>query len=412
MSLEKKVLFTFSDLHVGHLPVEQLRKELFDPENGILEKMDLLAQEYEKSGATIIGCACTGDFFDHKISVDSEYAKTALEFVQELYSLFCMERDGVIIMLRGTYAHDFSQNDIFRNYEELSEGSFVVVNNVSEFEVEGLEILCVPEEYMKNQEEYYADTIYSGKRYNIILGHGFFKMNCFNKNEVERPVPSMPIFDQDHFCNIADLVVFGHDHGRISYKSKLHYNGSTSRLCFSDEEAKGFLVHEIDMEDGLVKKVLTKFVENELTLKFKTHFLPELVKSEYTFEDAVKAIEEKAKDFDYLKVKVLPSDVALNPNIISLLKEYFARKPNITIEGSNIAVLTGQALPSLKEGDTVVEDDESPTEKSIGEFAYFYDNSVPLAKKILKFIESKHSEKFDLERISEEDIVMAITKED
>ena len=45
MSLEKKVLFTFSDLHVGHLPVEQLRKELFDPENGILEKMDLLAQE-------------------------------------------------------------------------------------------------------------------------------------------------------------------------------------------------------------------------------------------------------------------------------------------------------------------------------------------------------------------------------
>lgn len=401
------ILFTGSDFHIGHKSAEQTALEFFG-ECGFFELLRGRIEIEKRNGNDILGFAICGDLFDHKISVDSPHAKIAMQFMQELANLIIVENEGTIINLRGTYSHDFSQNDIFKNFEEIYEGQFAIVNEVCAFELEGYSVLCIPEEYMKNQEEFYAD--YFNEKYDIILGHGFFKFNCFNKNEVEKHVPEMPTFDQDQFCEMASLIVFGHDHGRITYKDKLHYNGSFTRLCHTDEEEKGYMIHTLKKVKGETK-VISARIDNLLTESYKTFFLKEIhtrdIEDDNSYESVVRAINDKSLDYDYLKIKLSSDDVVSHPNLLGFLKEYYASKKNITIEGSNVKLTNNENVfedSSGKESsDNEVEDLKS---------TYMFDDAIPLADKILRFIKDKFEDNKVAQNMSLDDINELISKDE
>ena len=220
-----------------------------------------------------------------------------------------------------------------------------------------------------------------------MLNTKFFKFNCFNKNEVERPAPEMPIFDQEEIIKIARLTIFGHDHMHQTYKDKIYYNGAYSQLCHGNESPKGCLFTIMDDNEFSVQ-----LMENELAPTYRTIQLDKLVKKDLNYETAVKAIKATAKTVDFLKIKVTKELVAANPVMIELLRDTFASfaKRGIVIDAPAFRIQDGKPI-LLNESESSDKDeyvDNEPAAQS--EHAYLIDSAINMDEKILQFINVKH----------------------
>jgi hypothetical protein len=389
--LQPSFFFTISDIHIGHQPVHQNIKEFFDEDNGFFTKLLFYIDEYLKEGMNFAGLAICGDLFEHQIGLNSQHAKFAMDLIHALIEVVIKRHPTAkLIIIRGTYSHDYSQINIFEPFTHEFEDRFILVNNVTELDFNGIKTLCVPEEYMKNQDEFYAP--YFNKKYDLILGHGFFKYNCFNKNEVEKAMPEMPIFDQDEIIKISRLTIFGHDHIRSSYKDQVYYNGSFSTNCHSDQDKKGFLLTLMDHEEHQVH-----FIENELTQTYRTVFLDKIVKGELNFDTAIKAIKvTKEKGIDFLKVKIQKDTIEENPAIVELLKNYFNNygKRSIVIEAAGLVLKTGEMI---EVGGDIETNENGEEEVTVAEsrYEFLFGNELQLDEKVLEFIKLKHTDRFD-----------------
>ena len=130
-----------SDVHIGAVPADILRRELNEEFLKVIE---------EEGVDTVV---IAGDLIDHKLSFNSEDSKLAIEFVEEL------SRNYRVRIIKGTKTHDLNQLSNFSYLEEKSDTDFKVINVLSTETINGLSVLYLPEEYLDDYFETYKEQL-------------------------------------------------------------------------------------------------------------------------------------------------------------------------------------------------------------------------------------------------------------
>lgn len=373
---------TISDVHHGAKPHDAMHQEFYC-EGGFFDVLDAALPEED-----FIGVAVTGDWFDKKLDMNDPRAKLGISVMVDILNR-CIQHDKFLVVIRGTYSHDLNQLNVFEEFAVLYD-KFHLINTVQTIKFGNLNTLCIPEEYPTDVDAYYEDHF--SKKYDLVLGHGFFDFNCFDSNDAEKIIPQMPVFEADVICGLAPITIFGHDHAHRSYSTKageIWYNGSFSRLCHNEETPKGFLYIEYSK-----KKPVVHFIENAMAPKYITVVLDVLMKrskKELNFENVVEVIEatkKKTKAFD-LKVKISEYICRENKTMVELVKSYYANKTGYRIESSKLSV--------LRDSENVVEDADAVEEDRDTTFDFLFEHSN-IVDKVSKFIEIKYEGAYDISR--------------
>jgi hypothetical protein len=353
-------------------------RDEFYAEGGFFEILDSVLPDDD-----FIGVAVTGDWWDKKLDMNDARAKLGVSIMIDIMNR-CIQHGKQLVVLRGTYSHDLNQLNVFEEFSALYD-KFRLVNTVQEIKFGPLRTLCIPEEYPQDSDEYYAE--FFSKKYDLVLGHGFFDFNCFDSSESEKTIPQMPVFEADLFCKLAPLTIFGHDHMHRSYLDRIWYNGSFSRLCHGEEYPKGFLYVEWDK-----KKPDVHFIENELAPKYITVLLDALLKKkklEFNFENAVRVIEDAKKRLQAhdLKVKITEDLTRSSRSTVELLKNYFANLSGFRVEAGRVTV--------SRNSENVIGDSEEPEEERDTTYDFLFENKN-IVDKVKQFIDVKYEGKYDI----------------
>jgi hypothetical protein len=244
---------------------------------------------------------------------------------------------------------------------------FRIINKIESEKILDRKILWVPEEYEKNYEEY-SQPFIVGKKYDYIFGHGTFDFVAHSSMiiESERPIKNAPVLKAKIWKDLADLIVFGHNHTSINYKN-IYYTGSFSRSCFGEEEDKGFFI----IEDK--NKSILHFKKNIYAPEFKSIDLKKLVKEDESIEKIIEKVENLKKQYANIRITSLPENL-VNKEIFST---YFKKDENVKLS------ILAELKPKKRED----------------KFDFVFDKSLSIYKKIARFINIKYDKKIKSKRI-------------
>jgi DNA repair exonuclease SbcCD nuclease subunit len=362
MSVKHSIKFAnISDIHIGSIDPFKLQQEL--------EVVFLTSVKNENYDVIFL----SGDTFDKIISLNSDHAKLASWFINELITLM---NGKPIYILKGTKTHD---NDMLDNYSMLHDKNLFVINSVCEVSVfEGFNVLFIPEEYPVDMDEYYAKYFSKKKKYNLIIGHGQIDRYSFESqiSESERNIPTAPVFKIKEIIKLADLIIFGHIHIAQNYKN-FYYCGSYSRSAHGEAKEKGFLEVEYDLN---TRDYDIYFIENDLAQKYITLKISEIEGE--TFEDKLKTFLEIIKADSHSKYRLdIDSQHELSDVEIQLLKK-------IT-KNESISLKHKQTRKETKEQDEVQEKYK------------FVNENIPIQGIIQKFIAENSGITLSIDEIEE-----------
>lgn len=369
---------TISDIHIGGIPVNQLRKELNEEFFDVIEDIDDVKM--------IVVC---GDTFDHKLSFNSEDSKLAIEFMERL-ALISLNQDVKVRILRGTKNHDLNQLNNFIYLENRKDINFRIINTVTNETIDGYRFLYIPEEYMEDSAEYYKD-FFDGERYHMVFGHGTFNhVGYVNQSqESERPIRNAPLFSYEQMKEITDCCVFGHIHTASEYKNTIFYNGSFSRWHFGEEEPKGFRV--FNLGENAFRHI---FKINTQARRFKTLDVDLIIRNkDLPIEERIKKIEEIKNDKSIHKLRIKFKNVAGDDDLDStIVREYFAKNNSEDV----VVSVTNVAKENEKEEEQKLQD----------EYSFVFNKEFEMSKIISMYLEKHDGIKLD------EEIIQDILKEE
>lgn len=367
-----------SDPHNGAFDAKQWFYEL---DEGFLEYIDKLP--------ILDFVTITGDFFDTKISVNSEHARYALKFLSKLIKI-CASKNAKLRIIKGTESHDNKQLEMFDGLRSVSPCDFKVIHTVEkEWLFDDLHVLYIPEEYMENKDEYYAE--YFNDTYDIVFGHGLVDKALFiaSMQESEITRSQAPVFKVDELhCICRGPIYFGHVHRPMKI-NRFRYVGSFSRWAFGEEEDKGFIMVYYT-PDGKGEYV-DEFIVNKLARRFDT------VKIEYTSSIFDKPEKEQVEYLiklansllvDYLRLEVnIPEDYP-NPMLLTnMINEAFSKYNRIKLKINN-----NSKLRQKKEV-------EEKVNLLLDRYGFIFDKSKQPEEKISEFIRIKYGRNIGVEKI-------------
>ena len=156
-----------------------------------------------------------GDYFDHRLLVNSKAATTAMAFMKALINI-SEDKKFKIVLMQGTESHDFDQLEIFRSFE--NENFKIVRETTCEDTLPNLKCLYTPDETLISDEYYikYIDTL--NQDIDIMFFHGTFDVNAIGRT-LDDKVPNV-LFDYSFFNKKTKLMVGGHWHNGDSYGNR------------------------------------------------------------------------------------------------------------------------------------------------------------------------------------------------
>lgn len=244
-------ILLLADIHIGSITDTNY---VYSVMTGIIDK-EIIST---KTDAVVI----LGDYFDRLFKANEEYVGLAVNIMSYLV-MACKRNDTKIRIIYGTESHEMNQYKIFNHHFRSKDIDMKLFTTVTEENLCGVDVLYVPEEYMKDKEEFYKDTIYSGKHYKYIFGHGMIREGLQNSQFIKQDTSGeakVPFFNSQELSSIADIIVFGHIH--IGYDcGNIHYIGSLFRDSFGEEKEKRY---------GIIEDDEITFVENKKAYIYDT----------------------------------------------------------------------------------------------------------------------------------------------
>lgn len=319
-----------ADVHLGVLPVKQQMTELgeiFFHDLRQLDALDLIV--------------VLGDVYDRKIYVNDRTTDLAIWFFQELIQI-AREKHAKVRLIYGTKSHEANQYNLLTQVPTFGV-DIQVIDRAQAEQIDGLQMLYLPEEHLYSKTEYYKELLYEcQEKYQYIFGHGVInEIMKSDKEDLEKKkesvrlhVPKFTIGDFKQCCD--GQVFFGHYHIHSEYDDFVHYVGSYSRWKFGEEEPKGYMISEY--KKG---KYANNFIENPLTPKYHTIFYgydhrifsseDELIKE---FQKIESLIEQGV--FQFIRCMInLPSTLD-NPDFyVNAFRERFRFSTNVKVEYGN-----------------------------------------------------------------------------
>lgn len=314
-------LIVVSDIHFGASDPEILYSEL---QNNFFNKLKL-----EKNIDMIAIC---GDYFDHKLSLTEKASILGIKFMNELAE-YCNKNNILFRIIYGTKTHDQGQLENFR-YLETKYSNFGIISHVCVEEINNMNILYVPEEYMNDQNEFYKEYIEYGKehKYDFILGHGTWDVFAFEnqKQESERPLKGFPVLKyNDWEDTVNHAIIFGHIHVNNTHK-KLYYCGSFSRWCFGEEKDKGFYTAVINND-----KCIVKFIKNPSAPIYNTISLDDDEKDPKVLLEHVNDLI-KNNPLAHYRINIFKEDMEISN--LNIVRENLSENNNIKLSCKNYSI--------------------------------------------------------------------------
>lgn len=287
-------IFAIADLHFGKLPNEE---ELYRQLNE-----EFIKKCYDE-GPDIIVIA--GDSYDSRQPIESKANIYFNKFISD-----CIDTNAIIIVIEGTYSHDRFQINSLLHY---SSDKFIIVNTVTKLNLLGLNLLILPEEYVKDgtyYEKYMEDT------YDFVFFHGMFSHVGFSgKNDSGLLARKSHVFDwKDFKDNTKFYVVGGHIHTHSIFKNVI-YCGSFARLNFGEEEAKGFMSFTINSKG----KCKYEFIENKQSQSFKDVLASKLPTD---IDNLTKQLRNYAEFNDFVRVVLDDNDESKKSTVEGFVKSH------------------------------------------------------------------------------------------
>ena len=274
-----------ADLHFGAFDPKEQYKILMEqmiPKIAQIPKIDIISVD--------------GDIFDHKVMGNSDVALYATKFIDTLVYL-SKEKQSTLILLAGTYSHDFDQLKLFYHYMDNNQnyGTDVRVITGMQFEwIKGARVLMIPELNGVDESVYQKMFFHSGW-YDEAFVHGTFEGSVYNN----QTSGSSRLLTANDFKYCKGIAISGHVHKAGCFQGFYYYCGCPYRWKFGEEEDKGFLIlaHNLDTQIHYVD------FQPLISSRYDTIYLDQLVSEDPKL--ICDWINEKRvnEGIDYIKVK-------------------------------------------------------------------------------------------------------------
>lgn len=252
-------ILSLSDVHLNHdrNPTERIIRNL---DTYILDRPD-----FKDLDILFIG----GDLFDKLMEHDSLNRAPIYLWFGRLINK-CIEHDVILRCLEGTPDHDWKQYEIFDTLKELVQPTldykYIKTVAIEHIERLGINVLYVPDEFRPKASETLeiVKELMASKglqQVDFAVMHGMFPY------QIPEIADSPACHDADEYIELVKHLIFiGHVHSHKPL-SKIVPNGSFDRLAHGEEDPKGFVMAQVNLETN--DKVVF-FIENKDALTFKT----------------------------------------------------------------------------------------------------------------------------------------------
>lgn len=306
-----------------------------------------------------------GDIFDHKVMSNSDTVLYATLAVDRLVNI-CRQKGSTLLILHGTYSHDYDQLKIFYHYMSDNTVDVRIVTTLKFEYIKGAKILCIPELYGVDESVYHKFFFESGW-YDAAFVHGTFKGAVYGDT-----VGAGRLLTPEDFTYCKGVAIAGHVHKSGCFNGFFYYCGCPYRWKFGEEEEKGYLLlsHDLDTQIHYVQ------FEPIKSFRYDTIYLDELVS-----EDPKKITEyinqlKTEKGIDYIKVRFRVPIPGYNKTIIN---NYYRNNSSTTIE-----FLDTKEVEEMKQQEQI---------KST-EYSYLTDNKLSDFEKFVRYVNDNEGYEF------------------
>ena len=344
-----------ADYHWGAMDADrQLRESQFILDYITSNKVDLFV--------------ICGDYFDHRLLVNSKSAINAIAFMQALINI-AEDKKFKIVVMQGTESHDFDQLEAFRSFE--NEYFRIFKETTVDETLPGLYCLYAPDENTISNE-YYVKYInmFNEHDLDIMFFHGTFDVNAIGRTLADQ-VPNV-LFDYSFFNQKTKLMVGGHWHNGDSY-GNMYYTRSPYRWRFEEDLPKGFIHINYDTN---TKKYKLNRVENTDTEKYYTFYVDtSLYTNINQYSVLLSDVKRMMQDTEHIRIKIsITDEKELNNSCIdNLINEFQSSK--------QVKVVTDNKLAKQVRQKHIEENNEYADK-----FKYIFDNNNSLSTIYKKFI--------------------------
>lgn len=345
-----------ADLHFGAMdPKKQydiLMEQFYTP-SLMIEKLDIIS--------------VNGDFFDHRVMSNSDIAMYATMFADKLVELARM-KNATLVLLAGTYSHDYDQLKLFYHYLDDSSVDVRIVTTIKFEEIKGARILCIPELYGLD-EKVYTEVFKESGWYDAAFVHGTYKGSVYGDN-----AGMGRLLTEDDFIYCKGVAIAGHVHKGGCFNGFFYYCGCPYRWKFGEEESKGFLivVHDLDTQIHYVE------FREIISDRYVTLTVDDLLSEDP--QKIINYLDSMRNDTGAEFVKIKISDKKLSGQTKTIINRYYNNNKNTFIE-------------FLNKGDSFSDNIEQD-EKIQNGYNYLVDDSISDLERFVMFVNDNEGEQF------------------
>lgn len=276
-----------------------------------------------------------GDYYDHRLSLNSKASIYALQFFDDLCKLG-KEKGFLIRIFDGTTSHDYDQLEALRVFED---GHFVKIfrETSSEELLPGFKCIYCPDELLSNDEYFmkYNDILLNNNHYDAMFFHGTFdaQMGDFTKQIAGDNV----VFEIATFSRLCNVMIGGHWHDADSI-GDMHYTRSLISWEFGETRTKGFIALDYDTDDK--SYAITRIV-NPYADIYSTYIVDTSIYTSRemysTLMNTINSAISKKRDIElHIRIMVYITDEKeLNKLAIETLKQEYSSVKNVKLAIEN-----------------------------------------------------------------------------
>lgn len=315
-----------------------------------------------------------GDYFDHKLMLNSEASLLSLKFMNDMRMLSRNEKHPFKIRIfTGTRSHDYDQLRAFDSFDD-GDTFRVFDKTTAEETLPGLKCLYAPDETMTNEDYFieYEDIL--AKQYDIMFFHGSFDVQLgdliLNSDEPHKNV----IFEYDYFSQICMVMIGGHWHDSDHY-SNMWYTRSMNRWTFGEDEPKGFIecTYDTKMKTYEIDRISNPYTDRYVTYIVDTSLYTDMDKYN-SLMNAVSAEIENDKNV-HIKLKVnVTNESDMNKIFIDNLRYKYANTKSVKL------VVENKLIKKKRKEKEETHNIEKDT------YHFLFDPNVSMCDKICEFI--------------------------
>lgn len=362
---------TLTEIHIA-----DLHFGAFDPEAQYNILMEQFITKVEQIPSIDV-ISIDGDTFDHKVMCNSNAAMYAVKFVDYLVDL-CGRKNATLIVLGGTYSHDFDQLKLFYHYMDNSVNNSVdvrIITNIQFEWIKGARILMIPE-LNGLDESIYQKFFHESGWYDEAFVHGTFEGSVYG-NLVSG---SSRLFTAKDFNYCKGVAMSGHVHKSGCFQGFYYYCGCPYRWKFGEEEDKGFLILVHDLDTHL------HYVDFQTidSYRYDTIYVDQLMSEDPKVICDWINKRRTESGIDYIKVRFRVNVPGHNRTIIN---NYYRNNPHYLVE-----FLSNEEIEKSKH----TEDLESE------QYNYLLDQKISDLERFVMYVNEKEGSEFiSVEKLNE-----------